>query len=166
MKCPDLQLVLFVFDKAGIQSKCTNIRSNDTEDLWLETQANPIETFLIVHLCGEDLCDRTRIQGLKCFAKCLQEIVVMVYGAFRIYHGLVLSHVVHPPPTSACQTSCSSLLPFHSLNYFSGIDVFVNSQNAVCHCRIVHHRFSEWFRRCPKGDACQRMVENARVLGN
>ena len=53
----DLEVVLFVLDKAGIQSECTNVRSNDAEDLWPKTQAKPIETFLIVHLCGVDFCD-------------------------------------------------------------------------------------------------------------
>ena len=78
MKSPALEVVVFVLDKTGIQSECANICSNDTLDLWLETQAKPVETLLIVHLCGEDLCDRTRIQGLECFAICQQEIVVML----------------------------------------------------------------------------------------
>ena len=29
-----------------------------------------------------------------------------------------------------------------------------------------HHRFSELFRRCPKGTSCLLMIEGARVLGN
>jgi hypothetical protein len=43
-----------------------------SEDFWPETQAKPIEMFLIVHL-WVDFCDRTRIQGLKCLAICLKE---------------------------------------------------------------------------------------------
>jgi hypothetical protein len=39
------------------ESECTNIRSNDTEDLWSETKTKPIETLLIVPLCGVDFGD-------------------------------------------------------------------------------------------------------------
>ncbi len=57
VKCPSLEVVLFVLDKAGVQSECTNVRSNDTEDLWLKTHAKAVETFLIVLLCGVDFGD-------------------------------------------------------------------------------------------------------------
>jgi hypothetical protein len=37
VKCPVLEVVLFVLDKTGVQSEYTNIRTNDTGDLWLKT---------------------------------------------------------------------------------------------------------------------------------
>ena len=89
---------------------------------------------------------------------CNEVIVVMLCRQCRIHHGLGLTYFVNPPPSSACRTSWCFLLPFHSVNYFWDIDVFTGTEHAVCHWRIVQHRFSKLLRGCPKRSACERMV--------